>query len=208
MYTDAKDGSCKKCHFSCGECVDGTKTGCLTCRGEGIFTTNQKKMGVAYEDARKMFDMIDKPPTGKDLINMNFNMVKAMKGKEATRILTVKKAMSTSEKADFAKLDTEAVKESDKKSTDMTDDKAMNEIWNKQGRGEVQGGTDKEARTKVEGKAKKVRKLVGMCLQECPTNKKDAGFFHDKKLNICYKCKSDCQKCGMYEGECSTCAFG
>jgi hypothetical protein len=47
-----------------------------------------------------------------------------------------------------------------------------------------------------------------MCQEKCPTNKEGMGFFHDKEANICYKCKSDCQKCGMFEGECSTCGWG
>jgi len=29
-------------------------------------------MGVAYEDAKKMFDIVDKPPSGSDLMKMNF----------------------------------------------------------------------------------------------------------------------------------------
>lgn len=89
----------------------------------------------------------------------------------------------------------------------MSDDKALNEIWNSGGLEPV-SEDDASERTALEGKAKKVRKMVGMCLLECPQNKQGMGFFHDEKTDICYKCKSDCQKCGVFEGECSTCGWG
>jgi hypothetical protein len=165
-------------------------------------------MGVQYEDAVKMFDQVDKPPSGVELMDMNLKMVRAMKTAPApvVRILA-REAVTTEEKAEFDGIDAKGREESDKKSTDMTDDKAMNEIWNKRGSGAF-AETDQAGRQATEGEAKKVRKLVGMCLRECPANKQGMGFYHDKKMNICYKCKSDCQKCGQYEGECSTCGWG
>jgi hypothetical protein len=208
MFPDpkSKTGGCAKCHFSCAECVDGTKTGCLTCKGTGVLTTLQKALNVDYEDAKKMFDRVDKPPTGNELLDINFEMVRAMKSKPKARILA-KEKVSTQEKADFDAMETGAKTETDKKSTDMTDDKALNEIWNSGGKLPTKANAT-EARKSAEGMQKKVRKLVGMCQKECPTNKEGMGFFHDKASNICYKCKSDCQKCGMFEGECSTCGWG
>jgi hypothetical protein len=52
--------------------------------------------------------------------------------------------------------------ESDKKSTDMTDDVVMNEVFNNGGRQEL-SSNDATARTAATSKAKKIRKLVGMC---------------------------------------------
>lgn len=102
-----------------------------------------------------MFDMIDQPPTGAELNDMNFAMKRALKAKPARRALA-KEKVSDQEKADFAKMDTAAAVESDKKVTDMSDDKAMNEIWNNKGRVAV-AETDAKAREGAEGKAKKVR---------------------------------------------------
>lgn len=115
-----------------------------------------------------MFDKLDQPPSGSDLADMNFRMVRAMKSKPAgsSRILA-KKAASTAELAEFSAMDTESAKESDKLATDMTDDKLMNDIWNNGGDGPMQD-TEAGERTDVEGKVKKVRKLVGMCQRECP----------------------------------------
>jgi len=44
-----------------------------------VLTVNQKKPGVSYENAAEMFDKVDKPPSGKELLAMNFQMVRAMK---------------------------------------------------------------------------------------------------------------------------------
>lgn len=131
-----------------------------------------------------------------------------MKAKPAqTRLLAAKEKISATEQADFDTLDKAGKVETDKKSTDLTDDKAMNEIWNSGGRLENVDG-DAASRTKFEGKAKKVRKMVGICEKNCPENKAGMGFFYDKKTNVCFKCKSDCQKCGMFEGDCQTCGWG
>jgi hypothetical protein len=157
MFAD-KDGSCKRCHGSCGECIDGTKTGCLTCRGEAVFTTAQKAMNASYEDANKMFDMIDKPPMGKDLLAMNMDMVKAMKSAKARRVLA-KEKVSASEKTDFDNMEKAGKVESDKKTTDVTDDKMINEIWNSGGRLEKKDETDAKARENMEKSKKKVRKM-------------------------------------------------
>jgi len=165
-------------------------------------------MNASYEDANKMFDMIDKPPQGEDLLAINYQMSKAMKSAPAKLRILAKEKVSTEEKKEFDAIDTAGKAESDKKTTDLTDDKAINEIWNSGGRLEAKDETDAKAREGLEKGKKKVRKLIGMCLPSCPSNKEGMGFYHDKKSNICYKCKSDCQKCGMYEGECSTCAFG
>jgi hypothetical protein len=172
----------------------------------GVFTTVQKKMGVEYEDAKKLADRLDKPPTGSDLLKINFQMVRAMKTKPASRILA-KVAPTADETASLKAMETLGATESDKKSTDMTDDKAMNEIWNSGGALEV-SDDDAKGRKNAEGKQKKVRKMVGFCQKKCPDNMEGMGFFHEKVSNICYKCKSDCQKCGMFEGECSTCGWG
>lgn len=136
-------------------------------------------------------------------------MVQAMKAKPAptTRILAPKEAISTAELAAFDTLDKAGKVETEAKTTDLTDDKAMNAIWNSKGRLENVDG-DASSRTKFEGKAKKVRKMVGICEKKCPENKAGMGFYYDKETNVCFKCKSDCQKCGMYEGECSTCGWG
>jgi hypothetical protein len=167
-------------------------------------------MGVEYEDAKKMAEDLNNQPTGKDLDEMNFAMVKAMKSKPVKkRMLNKKVKVSDSEKKEFDKLDTDSkALESDKKSTDMTDDKMMNEIWANKGRVAESDDTDAKKRTDLEGAKKKIRKMTGMCMTSCPDNKSGMGFFHDKKSNICFKCKADCQKCSMYEGQCSTCAFG
>jgi hypothetical protein len=133
MFADKTTGVCTRCHFTCSECVDATKTGCLKCRGEAVFTTNQKKIGVTYESAEKMFDKVDKPPSGKELADMNFAMVRAMKTAPASRRLLAKEPLSASETAEFAAMDTAGSEESDKLATDMSDDKALNEIWNSGG---------------------------------------------------------------------------
>jgi len=146
-------------------------------------------MDVKYEDATKMFDKVDAPPSGSDLADMNFKMVAAMKSAPTRRVL--RQAPTQEETADFAAMDTLAAEESDELSTDMTQDKALNEIWNNGGDG-VEQESDAAGRNAVETEAKKVRKLVGMCLRECPSTKQGMGFYHDKKTNVCYKCKSDC----------------
>jgi hypothetical protein len=122
----------------------------------GVFTTVQKKMGVEYEDAKKLADRLDKPPTGSDLLKINFQMVRAMKTKPASRILA-KVAPTADETASLKAMETLGATESDKKSTDMTDDKAMNEIWNSGGALEV-SDDDAKGRKNAEGKQKKVRK--------------------------------------------------
>jgi len=129
-----------------------------------------------------------------------------MKAKPASRILTRKK-VSTEEKAEFAEMGTKAAKDTTMKDTDMSDDDAINAIWNTKGRQASETNSTK-LRADLKSKKKPVRKLIGMCLKECPTNKEGMNFFLDKKTKVCYKCKDDCQKCGVFEGECGTCAFG
>lgn len=158
-----KEGVCTACHFSCGECVNGEKTGCLTCKGEGVLITSQKAIGVEYEDAKRMSDEWDDQPSGKDLQKMNYAMVKAMKSAKPKggRLLEEKKVkvkVSADEKTSFDKLDTDAKGgEKDKMSTDMSDDKMMNEIWSKRGRTEESDDSDDKKRTAMEGAKKKIR---------------------------------------------------
>jgi len=52
-YADATTGGCKRCDRSCKDCVGPKKTDCLSCFGDGVLTTLQKKPGVEYEDADK-----------------------------------------------------------------------------------------------------------------------------------------------------------
>jgi len=93
MFPDptSKTGGCAKCDPSCAECVDGTKTGCLTCKGTDVLTTLQKALSVDYEDAVKLFDRVDKPPTGSELLDINFDMVRALKSQPKARILAKEK---------------------------------------------------------------------------------------------------------------------
>jgi len=104
-------------------------------------------------------------------------------------------------------MEQEAEATSTLRETDMSDDPVLNEVLNSEGRFEA---TDDDAALRAEADQvkKPIKKLVGMCEAECPRNIEGMNFFSIPERGLCFKCKDDCQKCGEFEGECDTCAFG
>lgn len=131
-----------------------------------------------------MFERVERPPSQQDFVDINFAMVRAMKTKPARRMLA-REPVSSAEKAEFDAMRTATEAQSDKKSTDMTNDTAMNDIYNSGGRVEL-ADNDTAQRTQSTSTKRKIRKLVGMCKRDCPSNKEGMNFYHDRRSNICY----------------------